>query len=100
MRPRSGRSVPAMAFTIVLLPAPERPKSDTIGASEAKAASTGNEPRRRRMSTSIIAGGGPLAAHQPLGKRERSQRERHGQGRKAQRLRVLARRLREGVDRE
>src|SRR5690349_15752333 len=99
MRPRSGRTVPAMAFTRVVLPEPDRPKSATMGASLSNAASTRKSPRRTETSTSSI-GGPAMATNHPLGKSERGERHQHRDDREAQCLRVAVRHLGRGVDRE
>ena len=100
--PRSGLTMPAIACTSVVLPEPERPKSATIGASLANAASSaeGAAARRRRRPQAWRVSGGACAAHEPFGERERGERERHREERQAQRLVVAAGHLGEGVDRE
>src|SRR5438270_12312329 len=100
MRPRSGRTMPAIAFTSVVFPEPDRPKSATIGASLRNAASRRKAPRATAMSTSSMVCTRRTAAHEPFGKRERGERKQHGQDREAQRRRIAAGDLREGVDRE
>jgi hypothetical protein len=87
MRPRSGRTTPAMAFTIVDFPEPERPKRATIGAPDANAASTLKPPRRMATSTSSMA---RAPAGEPFRERERQHREQDREDRHAQRQRVAA----------
>src|SRR6185503_14185686 len=101
MRPRSGLTSPAIAFTSVLLPAPERPKSATMGASAAKRASRRNPPCISVTSTSSMGRlGAAAAAHEPFREGERRDRERDGEEREAQDLVVVTGGLRERVDRE
>ena len=55
MRPRSGRSSPAIRLTTVVLPLPERPKrAVTPGVGDVNAASRSKSPRRRLTSTSSM----------------------------------------------
>src|SRR5262245_25525176 len=100
MRPREGRTSPAIAFTSVVFPEPERPKSAVMGASAAKRASSENDWRERPTSISSMGGGGARAPREPLGQRERGEREDHREDGELERLRVLSRHLRVGVDRE
>src|SRR6185369_1223971 len=100
MRPRSGRTIPAMAFTSVVFPEPERPKSATMGASLENAASSRNLPRGTATSTSSMVRTRGAATHQPFGECERRERKQHGEEREAHRLSIAARNLRERVDRE
>src|SRR5579862_3120720 len=101
MRPHSGRTMPAIAFTIVDFPEPDRPKSATMGASLRNAASSVNDPRRAATSTSSMARIRRVApAREPLGESQRRKRQHDGEDRKAQRLRVAAGHLRVRVDRE
>src|SRR4029078_8143138 len=100
IRPRTGRTMPAIACTMEVLPDPDRPKSATIGASAAKAPSNENVPLRSAASSSIMVGFGPGAAHEALGEGERREGEDDREDAKADHLRVLPRHLRERIDRE
>src|SRR5258706_13988627 len=100
MRPRSGRAMPGIASTSVVFPEPERPKSATIGASLANAASSRNLPRGTATSTSSMVRARRASAHQPFGEGERNERKHDGEERQAKRLRIAARNLGERVDRE
>jgi hypothetical protein len=53
--PRRGRVMPAIALTTVVLPAPDRPNSPTIGASAANLTARSNDPSLASMSTSITS---------------------------------------------
>src|SRR5204863_1057784 len=98
--PRTGRTMPAIACTMEVLPDPDRPKRATIGASAAKAPSNENVPRRSAASSSIMGGFRPAAAHEPLGEGERREGKDDREDAKADHLRVLPRHLRERIDRE
>ena len=93
--------MPAIAFTSVVLPEPERPKSATIGASLRNAASSAKAPRRTATSTSSMAR--RLASARRTSHSESASAPSDStteKMRQAQRLRVAARHLRERVDGE
>src|SRR6476619_3270013 len=91
--------MPAMAFTRVVLPEPERPKNATIGASLANAASMRKSSRRTATSTSSMRAA-LVAPDHPLGQRQRAEGHQDRDDREAQRLGVAVRHLRRRVDRQ
>src|SRR4030066_188239 len=58
-RPLSGRRIPAIAWSVRLLPAPDGPNNTAISSPALKAVASRKAPRRLRMSTSSMA---PLPA--------------------------------------
>src|SRR5262245_51820403 len=102
MRPNSGCASPAIRFSTVDLPAPERPNSAVTPLPVAKAASRAKLPMRQRTSNSSIAAGGAHvgAAQEELGGHQRGKREQDGEDAQPHRLRIAARHLREGIDGE
>ena len=54
MRPSAGRASPAMARTMDVLPAPDRPNSASAPAGAASLTSSGKVPTRMRKSSSSI----------------------------------------------
>src|SRR5450830_1228816 len=102
MRPRSGRSNPAIMLMMLVLPAPEGPNKTVAPLSLANRAFNENSPSFFSTSTTSMSGsveprGG--AAGEPVRRDQRGQRDDHGDDHQLQRGGVAARHLRERVDR-
>src|SRR5665811_286535 len=102
MRPRSGRSRPAIMLTTVVLPAPDGPNKTVAPVSLANFAVTTKSPSF--FSTSTVNISNPVesrmsAAGEPFRRDQRGERDDHGDDHQRERGGIAARHLREGVDR-
>src|SRR6187551_3476785 len=102
MRPRRGRSNPAMALITVVLPAPERPKRAVTPSPHSNAVSSLNAPCSCSIATdSVITEHSPARPpHEEFRTQQRGNGKQDRKHTEPQRRHIPARHLCEGVDRE